>query len=118
MGYYIVFGLLGAGIGGALFALLYAGTSWNPYLSWLTAWSVAAFVVYGLDKALAKANGPRVPEAILHLLALAGGFVGGWLGMVIFHHKSNYRRHPGIWAMLGLSTIGHLALLYFWLIRR
>jgi uncharacterized membrane protein YsdA (DUF1294 family) len=66
---------------------------------------------------LAKANGPRVPELILHLLALVGGFAGGWLGMAVFRHKSNYRRHPGIWAVLVLSTAGHLALLYFWLVR-
>jgi uncharacterized membrane protein YsdA (DUF1294 family) len=117
MGYYVVFGLLGAGIGGGLTILLYATTSWHPYLAWLAAWSVAAFVIYGLDKGLAKANGPRVPELILNLLALVGGFAGGWLGMAVFHHKSNYRRHPGMWAVLALSTLGHLVLIYFWLIR-
>jgi uncharacterized membrane protein YsdA (DUF1294 family) len=117
MRYHIVFGLLGAGMGGALFVLLYASTSWNPYVAWQAAWSVATFVIYGLDKGLAKAHGPRVPEVILHLLALVGGFVGGWLGMAVFRHKSNYRRHPGIWAVLALSTAGHLALIYVWLIR-
>ena len=117
MSYYVIFGLLGAGTGGVLFALLYSGTSWNPYLAWLVAWSATAFAMYGLDKTLARANGPRVPELVLHSLAAIGGFAGGWLGMAAFHHKSNYRRHPGIWAVLVLSTIGHLALLYFWLLR-
>lgn len=117
MGYYWGFGLLAGGIGGALFFLLYGSTAWNPYLAWLVAWTVATFATYGLDKGLAKANGPRVPELILNLLALVGGFLGGWLGMAVFHHKSNFRRHPGIWAVLAISTAGHLALIYFWLIR-
>jgi uncharacterized membrane protein YsdA (DUF1294 family) len=117
MGYYVIFGLLGAGIGGVLFALLYSGTSWNPYLAWLAAWSVAAFAIYGLDKGLARANGPRVPELVLHLLAVVGGFAGGWLGMATFRHKSNNRRHPGIWTVLALSTIGHLVLVYFGLVQ-
>ena len=117
MRYFLVFGLLAGGIGGALFFFLYGSTAWNPYVVWLVAWTVAAFATYGLDKGLAKASGPRVPELILNLLSLVGGFLGGWLGMAVFRHKSNFRRHPWIWAVLILSTIGHLVLTYFWFLR-
>ncbi len=117
MNYLLVFGLSAAVLGAVLFVLLYGTTTWHPYLAWLAAWSVAEFLVYGLDKALAKAKGPRVPELILNLLAAVGGFPGGWLGMLVFRHKSNFRRHPIIWAVLALSTVGHAALLYVWLLR-
>lgn len=117
MAYYVVFGLLSLGLGALLFAIFYGITAWHPFVDWLTAWSVASFVVYGVDKGLAKARGPRVPELILNLLAVIGGSAGGWLGMLIFRHKSNFRRHPGIWAVLIASTIGQAALIYFWVLK-
>jgi uncharacterized membrane protein YsdA (DUF1294 family) len=30
---------------------------------------------------------------LLNLLALLGGFAGGWVGMFLFRHKINYQRH-------------------------
>jgi uncharacterized membrane protein YsdA (DUF1294 family) len=117
MGYYLVFGLLSIGLGAVLFLLLYGSTTWHPYLAWLAAWWVTTFVVYGLDKGLAKARGPRVPELILNLLAVVGGFGGAWLGMLVFRHKSNVRRHLTIWVILVLSTVGHAVLIYYWLLK-
>lgn len=117
MHYYLIFGLLGIGLGVVPFILIYTGTGWHPYLVWLAAWSVSAFLLYGIDKALSKAGGPRVPELILNLLAVVGGFAGCWAGIFAFHHKSNRSKHPVIWIVLLLSTIGHAALATLWLIR-
>lgn len=50
--------------------------------------SVAAFLLYGWDKHRARRGGRRVPEARLHALAVLGGFVGAWLGMRAFRHKT------------------------------
>lgn len=55
--------------------------------------SVITFIVYGIDKAKAKANGEgshkrRVPERILLLLAFLGGAPGAAAGMLTFHHKT------------------------------
>jgi uncharacterized membrane protein YsdA (DUF1294 family) len=118
MTYYLVPGLVAAVMGGVLFILLLATTTWHPYVGWLAAWSVTEFVLYGLDKGLARVQRLRVPELILNLLAGMGGFAGGWLGMLVFRHKSNLRRHPAIWAVLVLSTVAHAVLIYFLLIRR
>ncbi len=50
--------------------------------------SVVTFLFYGYDKRRAIGNRGRVPEAVLHLLALAGGSLGAILGMLTFKHKT------------------------------
>jgi uncharacterized membrane protein YsdA (DUF1294 family) len=57
-------------------------------LCWLVAVNAVTFGYYGYDKASAKAAGPRVPEAVLHGLALAGGTLGAYAGMRYFRHKT------------------------------
>jgi len=58
------------------------------YLIWLIAASLITFILYGFDKSQSKRKGRRVPEYTLHVLALAGGFMGGWAGRSLFHHKT------------------------------
>ncbi len=117
--YYLFFGL-GSAITSALaYWALYARTTWNPYAVWIAALSLTTFGLYGLDKALAKAPGAaRAPEMLFHVLALAGGFPGGWLGRAVFHHKTNLSRHLIFPVVLVLSTLGHAALLWYWFLRR
>lgn len=112
--YYIVFLVLSIALGGFLYTFIYSNTAWNPYAVWVAALTVTTFVVYGLDKMLSKIGKARAPELILHLLAILGGFPGGWLGMVFFRHKSNFRRHPLFVPVLLLSTLGHGLLIYYW----
>ena len=50
--------------------------------------NIAAFVVYGLDKLLAKLRSWRVPELWLLALAAVGGSVGAYLAMQLFRHKT------------------------------
>lgn len=114
MFYYLVFGTLSLVMTAVLYPLLYSRTTWNPYAMWILALSMTTFVMYGLDKFLAKNESIRAPESILHMLAMFGGFPGGWLGMTAFRHKINYRKHPAIWIVLLLSTLGHAALTYYW----
>jgi uncharacterized membrane protein YsdA (DUF1294 family) len=114
MRYYLIFGLIAIGLGGFLYSVIYHNTDWNPYLVWLAALSGATFVIYGLDKLFSKIDWGRAPEKLLHLLALAGGFPGGWAGMFLFHHKTNFRKKPAIWFFLILATVGHAALGYYW----
>jgi uncharacterized membrane protein YsdA (DUF1294 family) len=70
--------------------------AWQPWLAaWFVSVNVTAFAYYGLDKARAGGNPNsvtagrrRVPEAVLHGLALLGGSIGAYLGMQLFHHKT------------------------------
>jgi uncharacterized membrane protein YsdA (DUF1294 family) len=82
-------------------------TDWNLFLIWIGAVSVVTFILYGYDKSQAKMGGMRVPEIVLHGLALAGGFLGGWLGRWIFHHKT---RKPIFTTILTVSTLLYLGI--------
>jgi uncharacterized membrane protein YsdA (DUF1294 family) len=76
--------------------------------------NVLAFVCYGLDKFKAKRNAPRVSERTLLLLALVGGGVGAWLGMLVWRHKTKHAKFRfGVPILLLLQ-----AALYWWIIVR
>jgi len=53
--------------------------------------SAITFGVYGWDKAAARAAATRVPESMLHVLALAGGWPGALFAQRVFRHKT--RKH-------------------------
>jgi uncharacterized membrane protein YsdA (DUF1294 family) len=90
-------------------------TNWSLLLIWIVAASLVTFIFYGYDKGQAKAGGTRVPEIVLHGLALAGGFPGGWLGRWIFHHKT---RKPEFTLILTISTVLYLGLAFYLLFLR
>ena len=87
---------------------------WQFYLIWVVIASGITFLLYGFDKAQSKNGGWHVPEVVLHGLALAGGFPGGWAGRSIFRHKTK----KGIFVfVLAVSTVIHLGLVYWLFIR-
>jgi uncharacterized membrane protein YsdA (DUF1294 family) len=83
---------------------------WQIYLIWLATVSVITFILYGYDKAQAKKGGWRVQEKVLHWLALAGGFSGGWAGRSVFRHKTKKRIFLFV---LVVSTAIHLGFGYW-----
>jgi uncharacterized membrane protein YsdA (DUF1294 family) len=109
----LLYSALGGVLAVVLFLLLQATTEWQWYFTWPLSAGVVAFVFYGIDKVLSKANAARVPEATLHMLALAGGFAGALLGMLVFRHKSNFRAHPLFLPIIILGGALWGALLYY-----
>lgn len=103
-------GLLSIGLTSALALLLYFYTDWHFYWVWLIAVSLITFFLYGIDKAQAKRGAGRVPELVLHGLALLGGFVGGWLGRFLFRHKTQKELFAII---LTAGTAIHLGVIYY-----
>lgn len=89
------------------FAALNGATSLQPYVAWLTAWSVVAFAAYAIDKRQARRRGWRIPEVALHGLALAGGSIGGWIGLLGLRHKT---RHPIFPLVLAVALTAQIAL--------
>lgn len=111
---YVLFALPGIVVALGLFVFFDAGAQVDWLFSWLAAWSIVTFVLYGIDKGVAKTRGTRVPEIVLHAFALAGGFAGGWLGRAIFHHKTLHRSFAAVLAVSTVAWIG-VAVWWYWL---
>jgi uncharacterized membrane protein YsdA (DUF1294 family) len=60
-------------------ALLYTGAS------------TLCFVLYGVDKAAARAGRDRIPESMLLSLGFIGGWPGGLVAQQVFRHKTAKR---------------------------
>lgn len=80
------------------------------FLLILLAVSALTFLVYGLDKHAAKTNSWRTPERRLLLFGLAGGALGGLLGMCVFHHKT---RKFYFWLVNLLGLAWQIAALWY-----
>lgn len=99
------------GVAGLLVALALAIVFDLPlYPAWIVGLSIATFALYGFDKWRAGADGGRVPEMVLHGLALAGGFPGGWAGRRVFRHKT---RHVSFLIVLIAATLLHVAIVWW-----
>ena len=62
--------------------------------------NLLCFLVFGLDKALAVGKKRRIPEATLLTFAFLGASIGAMLGMTVFHHKTDARKHPAfVWGI-------------------
>ena len=62
------------------------------FLIYLLVINLTAFCLYGADKRKAVKNKWRTPEAVLLAVAAAGGSVGAYFGMKIFHHKTKKKK--------------------------
>jgi uncharacterized membrane protein YsdA (DUF1294 family) len=109
------YGLLALILTFIIYYLLVWLNFFSRYWDGVLATSFALFVLYGIDKGQAKLLQSkarnRVPENLLHLMALLGGFIGGWAGMLVFWHKI---RKPIFWVVLTVSTVLHLGLMLLW----
>ena len=80
--------------------------------SWIIGVTVASFFTYGYDKSIAGRNITRVPEIVLHLLTLAGGTLGSFAGIRVFHHKTQKRSFQLIfWIIVALQVVVIILLL-------
>jgi uncharacterized membrane protein YsdA (DUF1294 family) len=88
--------------------------TWYHLLAgWVVSVNLVAFGYYGFDKMRAGAQGRRVPEVVLHGLALLGGSLGAYLGMRLFRHKtikSSFRLV--FWWIAALQVVLVVAVVY------
>ena len=55
---------------------------------WVGLMSLITFVTFGVDKRRAVRHQYRISEKALIVISVIGGGIGGWLGMKVFHHKT------------------------------
>jgi uncharacterized membrane protein YsdA (DUF1294 family) len=85
-----------------------------PILIVLAVLNLITFLAFGLDKWRARRGTWRTPEATLLGLSWLGGFLGGWLAMRVFRHKTikgSFRVK-----MLMVSVLNPIWVLGYWLI--
>lgn len=63
---------------------------WLYYLALVAVMSFITFILYAVDKAKSKRNAWRIKEATLLLCSFFFGALGGYLGMLAFHHKTKH----------------------------
>ncbi len=69
--------------------------------------NAVTFCAYGVDKWKARHGKWRISEATLLTLAAIGGSIGAYLGMRVWHHKTQHKKFKyGVPAILCL----HIAL--------
>jgi uncharacterized membrane protein YsdA (DUF1294 family) len=94
--------LIGSALAGVATFVLLWWLGLSPLLAWIAGWTLPAFAMYGIDKRQAQRDGWRVPEVVLHGLALIGGVIGAWAGRYVFHHKT---RKPLFTVVLVVASI-------------
>ena len=52
--------------------------------------NIISFIVYYVDKRLAIKHKYRIPERVLIYLSVVGGSIGGYMSMMLFHHKTKH----------------------------
>ncbi len=70
--------------------------------------SILSYVLYWKDKKAAQNNRWRVPESTLHLLAIAGGWLGAAIAQQHFRHKTKKQPFRAIFWLTILGNIGFL----------
>ena len=84
-------------------------------LIYLAVINVVTFFMYGIDKWKAKKSKWRIRETALLGLAVLGGSIGAWLGMKVWHHKTQHKKFKyGVPAII----IVQLALIVYFIISK
>jgi uncharacterized membrane protein YsdA (DUF1294 family) len=88
---------------------LVVATDVSMVVAYILGFGLITFLTYGYDKLQAIRGGRRVLEPALLILALIGGALGGWAGMLIWRHKTN---HASFWIAQVIGTIAIAAVLW------
>lgn len=85
------------------------------HIAYLIAVNLTTFLAYGLDKMLAaRPNSLRIPENVLHTMAIAGGSIGGLIAQNYFRHKTMKTTfQTTYWVIVVIQVV--IVAVFFWL---
>lgn len=110
---FATFGLVALAATGAGVALArLASLSW--VLSYLAGVNVATFALYGYDKIAAIKERLRVPELLLHLLAVIGGTPAAFVAQSLFRHKTMKRSFQVAFWIIAVAQIALIGTALEW----
>ena len=86
---------------------------WQVIVAYFVALNSVTMMYYLWDKMIAPTHIVRVPEVVLHLLALFGGSPAALLGQKLFRHKTQKTTfRMWFWLIVLVQGVGVLYLLY------
>ncbi len=68
-----------------------------------------SFVLYAYDKLAARNNQQRIPENVLHLVSLLGGWPGALVAQQVFRHKTLKQPFRAAFWLTVVLNVGTLA---------
>lgn len=80
--------------------------------AYITILSLMAFSMMKIDKRQAQRNGRRIPEKNLWRIAILGGGIGAYIGMMAFRHKTKHTNFRIGFLMLAILQAALLIWLY------
>lgn len=90
------------------------GSALLPYslVTWFLIINLLTLVMYGADKFAARKTRRRVPESVLLMLGLIGGWPGAIIGQQTFRHKTQKQPFKTYFIISALLNIMMLVALY------
>ncbi|MCF7958034.1 MAG: DUF1294 domain-containing protein [Phycisphaerae bacterium] len=82
--------------------------------AWLLSINLITLLFYGYDKYKAGNNGTRIPEIVLHLLALIGGSPCALAGQLLFRHKIRKWKFLAVFVII---VIIQIVIMVYWINR-
>ena len=99
---YAILSLIGFGL---LFFLFRFRIHLSPLFAYIATINAVGFMMYALDKFLAKRSWLRVPESLLHLLAFGGATPAAIVVQQLFWHKTTKRSFQVMFWMIALVQV-------------
>jgi len=79
--------------------------TWDYVFIWLIAINIVTFFTFRYDKVAASLSAMRVPEAILLMQTLLGGFIGAITAQIFYRHKmQNASFRMFFWPCVAISA--------------
>ena len=103
---FVLYGGIAIVLTAAVMIFLFIQLGWNIIIAYLVSINLSTFLFYGYDKTIAGTSMLRVPEWILHGLAIGGGSPAGLASQKLFRHKTIKASFQKVyWAIVMLQIV-------------